>query len=84
MPTLTIRKITEEDKRLLRIRAAHNDRSMEEEARTILHQTLIDPQAPAQTNLVTAIRDILDEYGLEGVELPDIPREPAPEPPSFK
>ncbi len=81
MPTLTIRKLSEQDKRLLRIRAAHNDHSMEEEARQILHTTLHQPESPATTNLAEAIRKRFEPLG--GVDLPEIPRQPAPEPSKF-
>lgn len=40
MSTLTIRKLPADDHESLRIRAARNGRSMEEEARQILHAAL--------------------------------------------
>lgn len=81
MPSLTIRKISEEDKRRLRVRAAHNDRSMEEEARVILQQALHGEALQASLDLVTAIRRRFEPLG--GVELPEVRREPLPEPPEF-
>jgi len=84
MPTITIRTISDEDSRRLRQLAAQNHRSMEEEAGTILHQALREAPEKKQPDLATAIREILDEYGVDGIDLPEIPREPAPEPPSFK
>lgn len=84
MPTLTIRKFSEEDKRLLRIRAAYNEHSMEEEARRILHQGLLETKETTPQNLATAIREILNEHGLDGIDVPEVPREDAPDPISFK
>lgn len=81
MPSLTIRKISEEDKRRLRVRAAHNDRSMEEEARVILQQALHGEPLEASLDLVSAIRRRFEPLG--GVELPEVRREPLPEPPEF-
>ena len=40
MATLTIRRLDEKTKTRLRVRAAHHGRSMEEEAREILHSAL--------------------------------------------
>lgn len=84
MPTLTIRKFSENDKHLLRIRAAHNARSMEEEARVILHHSLIEEMETPPQSLVTAIHDIFEEFEIDGIDLPDVPRDLAPEPPIFK
>ena len=84
MATLTIRKFNEEDKRLLRIRAAYNEHSMEEEARRILHRGLLETEETTPQNLATAIREILDEHGLDGLDIPEVERTPAPDPISFK
>lgn len=43
MATLTIRDLDEAVKARLRVRAAHNGRSMEAEARAILADALIEP-----------------------------------------
>ena len=43
MATLTIRNVDEDLKAILRIRAAMNGKSMEEELRSILRQALIQP-----------------------------------------
>jgi plasmid stability protein len=40
MPSLTVRNLSEETHRALRIRAAHNGRSTEAEVRSILDQTV--------------------------------------------
>lgn len=65
MATLTIRRLDESVKSRLRIRAAQNGRSMEEEAREILTAGLA--QAPSvQPNLFEAIRKVVDPLG--GIE----------------
>ena len=78
MASITIRNLDEALKRRLRVRAAENNRSMEQEAREILREAL-DPEAAPSKNLGTAIHQLFKPYG--GVEL-DIPaREPMREPP---
>ena len=67
-------------KRRLRIRAAENGRSMEQEAREILRSALAVEAAPTR-NLGTAIRERFAPYG--GVELDIPPRDPMREPPKF-
>jgi plasmid stability protein len=69
--TLLIRKLDDSLKTRLRQRASAHGRSMEEEARTILHQALAI-EAPRRTgaDLVQAFRDVFEPLG--GVEL-DIP-----------
>ena len=52
---ITIRKLDEETKRRLKIRAASHGRSMEEEAREILQAELSRRQGPAG-NLAQAVR----------------------------
>lgn len=80
MATMTIRNLDDEVKRRLRIRAAEHNRSMEEEARTILRTALAVP-APAR-NLADAIRARFAPLG--GVEL-DIPaRQLMRDPPHFE
>ena len=68
MASITVRKLEDGLKRRLRIRAAENGRSMEEEVRHILRMELY-PQ-PQQKNLASAIRARFAPLG--GVEL-DIP-----------
>jgi plasmid stability protein len=46
MASITIRNLDDDLKRRLRVRAAENGRSMEEEAREILRQALGQPSAP--------------------------------------
>ncbi|MEO5922609.1 MAG: plasmid stabilization protein [Bryobacteraceae bacterium] len=65
MATLTIRRLDESVKARLRIRAAQNGRSMEEEARELLTAGLA--QSPStQPNLFEAIRKVVDPLG--GIE----------------
>ena len=80
MASITIRNLDEGLKRRLRIRAAENGRSMEQEARDILRAALDEEAAPAK-NLGTALHELFRPFG--GVEL-DIPsRESMQEPPRF-
>ena len=79
MASITIRKLEDEVKSRLRVRAAENGRSMEEEARTILREAVAEQPEP--TNLATFIRECFAPYGGVDLELP--PREPAREPPEF-
>jgi plasmid stability protein len=81
MASLTIRNLDDDLKRKLRVRAAHRNRSMEDEARDILRTALA--QEPAETrNLADAIRELVEPLG--GVELELPPRGPMLEPPDFK
>jgi len=80
MASITIRNLDDTIKTRLRIQAATHGKSMEDEARDILAAALNrEPKRPA--NLATAIRARFAPLG--GVELPPLPREPMPEPPSF-
>ena len=78
MSSILIRRVDEETKSRLRIRAARNGHSMEQEAREILRRMLA-PDNPAPMHLVDAIRRRMQPLG--GVDLPAIPRSPIPEPP---
>lgn len=69
MATMTIRNIEDALKRRLRVRAAHNGRSMEDEARDILRSTLASDRAQS-ASLVESIRARVEPLG--GVEL-DLP-----------
>ncbi len=73
MATLTIRDLDDALKLKLRLRAAAQNRSMEEEARQILRAALSEPAAPSGS-LVARIRKRFD--GLGDVQLPIGPREP--------
>ncbi|CAN7430455.1 FitA-like ribbon-helix-helix domain-containing protein [Rhizobium sp. LjRoot254] len=80
MASMTIRNIDERVKTQLRVQAAANGRSMEDEARDILRSALavVEPQPE---NLAVAIRKLMEPFG--GVELDIPPREPIREPPDF-
>ena len=77
MANITIRNLEESTKRKLKIRAATNGRSMEQEAREILKSALA--HAPKkQANLAERIREIFSPLG--GVQLERLPREPIRDP----
>ena len=80
MASITVRNLDDGIKQRLRIRAAENGRSMEEEVRDIL-RTALYHQAPAQGNLANAIRARFAPVG--GVELDIPPRSLMREPPRF-
>jgi len=77
MASIVVRNLDENTKRKLKIRAAMNGRSMEQEAREILKSVLA--RAPKkQTNLADRIRDIFGPLG--GVELERLQRVAIPDP----
>lgn len=80
MGSITIRNLDDQTKHRLRLRAAHRRRSMEEEARNILRETLArDSTTPG--NLAEAILERFKPLG--GVDL-DLPvREEMRDPPAF-
>ncbi len=80
MASITIRNLDEDVKAQLRMRAAGNGRSIEEEARLILREAVSRKTGPE--NLASAIRARFVPLG--GVELELPPREPAREPPKFE
>ncbi|MDE2875911.1 MAG: plasmid stabilization protein [Gemmatimonadota bacterium] len=80
MASITIRNLDDEVKTRLRVRAASNGRSMEEEARRILADAVERRTAPAN-GLGTALHELFKPYG--GVELELPPRDPMREPPRF-
>lgn len=77
---VTVRGLAPELKAKLRIRAAHNARSMEAEARAILEAALSAPEEDP-TDLAAFARALFAPLG--GVELELPPREPAREPPDL-
>ncbi len=77
MASITIRNLDETTKRKLKIRAAMNGRSMEQEAREILKSTLAQT-AKKKANLAERVRDIFAPLG--GVELERVPPGPVREP----
>lgn len=77
MATLTVRRIDEDIKAKLRVRAASRGHSMEQEVREILKGVLdATGDAPGE-HIVDAIRRRMKSVG--GVTLPQISREPAPD-----
>lgn len=72
MAVMTIRNIDDAIKKRLRVRAAINGRSMEDEARDILRSAL-STDDPRPRNLAQAIHERFGVLG--GVELPASPRE---------
>ena len=79
MASITIRNLDDNVKARLRMRAADNGRSMEEEARLILRDTV--GCKPSSRNLASIIRAHFGPANGVDLELP--PREPGREPPSF-
>lgn len=77
MASITIRNLEAETKRKLKIRAATNGRSMEQEAREILRSALAQT-SKKKANLAEHIRDIFGPLG--GVELERLPRDPVRDP----
>lgn len=79
MASLTIRQIDDDLKSQLRLRAAANNNSMEEEARSILRQALARPPTE-QYGFATRILKLVEEAGGGfDLELPeDPPYEPKP------
>ena len=79
MADITIRNLDEEVKRRLRVRAAENGRSMEEEARDILGRSV--GEAPPPKDLGRAIHARFAALGGVELELPE--RGPMRPPPEF-
>ena len=80
MASITVRNLDDDVKRRLRIRAAENGRSMEQEARDILRSAL-EQEPSLGKDLASAVRSRFAPFG--GVELELPPREPMREPPQF-
>lgn len=79
MASITIRNLDDEVKTRLRVRAASNGRSMEEEARLILRDAVA--RTPSCRDLASIVRSHFGPANGVDLELP--PRDPAREPPSF-
>lgn len=77
---VTVRGLAPEMKARLRIRAAHNARSMDAEARAILEAALAAPEED-QTDLAAFARALFTPLGGMELELPE--RELSRDPPSF-
>ena len=80
MATLTIRRLDDALKARLRVRAARQGRSMEEEARHILKAGLTE-EPMRRPNLAESIRRRMAPVG--GIELSIPPREPVRRPPKL-
>ena len=80
MASITIRNLDDGVKTRLRIRAAGNGRSMEEEVRLILAEAVDREPSPAK-GLGTALHELFKPLG--GVELELPPRALMREPPTF-
>jgi plasmid stability protein len=72
MPAVTVRNLTEETHRALKLRASRNGRSTEAEIREILEQAV---QPESRLKVGTELAKLGKRFG--GVEL-DIGRDPAP------
>ena len=80
MATVTIRKLDDQVKAQLRVRAAKHGRSMEEEIREILSAAVAEGETGR--DLYLKIRRLVEPLG--GIELNLPPRQLAPEPPRFE
>jgi plasmid stability protein len=80
MTSITVRKIDDDLKRKLRVRAARNGRSMEDEIRTILRSALHRQQVE-ERDLGSAIRRRFAPFG--GVKLEVASRATRRSPPRF-
>ncbi len=84
MASITIRKLDDQVKLKLRVRAAEHGHSMEEEAREILSAATVDvAKNPALTPFL-AIRQRMAELGIKGVNLPEYKRRSMRKPPTFE
>ncbi|MBC6416374.1 MAG: plasmid stabilization protein [Rhodospirillales bacterium] len=79
MASITIRNLDDSLKRRLRVHAAKQGHSMEEEARRILRHAV--GEAPRRLNLAAAIRARVASLDGQEIEVP--PREPMRKPPRF-
>lgn len=71
MATLTIRNVEDEVKRQLKINAARNGVSLEEELRSVVRQAARQPRKQPQfDNLYDAIRDLVEPHGGFDLEIP--------------
>ncbi len=68
MAGLTIRNFDEVLKRRLRVRAAENDRSMQDEAQEILRKALVNPRTTE--DMILSIKRGFAEIGLVDVIVP--------------
>jgi len=83
MASIVIRRLDDQVKLKLRIRAAEHGRSMEEEAREILSNAIIQETPRERLSVAQSIRKDLADAGLKGFDLPLYNRAPMREPPDF-
>ena len=81
MASLTIRNLDDKVKARLRVRAARNGRSMEDEVREILRTALAERDGPGR-NLARTIRSRFAAFGGLDLEFPR--RDPLRDPPRFE
>lgn len=81
MASITVRNLDDDLKQRLRVRAAANGRSMEQEVREILRVTLHQDEGPVR-DLGTAIHELFRPLG--GVDLEIPAREAMRKPPRFE
>lgn len=82
MASITIRKLDDQVKLKLRLRAAVHGHSMEEEARDILSAAMQE-RSERPSNLFDAMRANLKRAGIQGIELPEPERGPWRKSPDF-
>lgn len=80
MTNITLDQLDPQLTERLQQRAVQNGRTIEAEITAIL-AIVLTPTSPTQPDLATAIQQRFAEVG--GVELPEIPREPIRNPPTF-
>lgn len=80
MTTLLVRNVDARLHARLKARAAEHGRSMEEEVRVILRESL-QATEPEAVKWVDAIRALVEPLG--GIDLPTLPRSALREPPQF-
>lgn len=81
MATLVIRNVDDTLHARLKARAAAQGRSMEEEARQLLRDSVASDPSPAAPSLGQAMRALFEPLG--GLELPPTERPAVREPPDF-
>ena len=81
MASITIRNLDDDLKARLRVRAAQQGRSMEEEVRLLLREALDSPRLAAKPHLADLAQSLFGAR--HGVELPVVPRAKARPVPSF-
>lgn len=70
MNTLTIRKVDDDVKKRLQVRAAMHGRSMEAEVRAILHDAVADDVGPDDISIGQVFEDFRRRTGGVDLELP--------------